>query len=71
MEPLIVLVAVPLAILALGAAGVQRLRSWPVALRGGVAAMFVLTGTAHFVWMQEELISMIPPILPYPDLIPS
>lgn len=69
MEPLIVLVVVTLVILALGAAGVKRLRSWPVALRGGVAAMFVLTGTVHFVWMREELISMVPSILPYPGLI--
>lgn len=69
MEPLITLIVVTLVILALGAAGVKRLRPWPVALRGGVAAMFVLTGTVHFVWMREELISMVPPILPYPGFI--
>ncbi|CAM4519275.1 MAG: DoxX family protein [Paenibacillus macerans] len=69
MEPLIVLVVVTLVIFALGAAGVKRLRSWPVALRGGVAAMFVLTGTVHFVWMREELIGMVPSSLPYPGLI--
>ncbi|MBM6996088.1 DoxX family protein [Paenibacillus sp. DXFW5] len=71
MEPLITLIVVTLVILALGAAGVKRLRTWPVALRGGVAAMFVLTGTVHFVWMREELISMVPPILPYPAFIVS
>jgi uncharacterized membrane protein len=69
MEPLITLIVVTLAILTLGAAGVKRLRTWPVAIRGGVAAMFVLTGTVHFVWMREELISMVPPILPYPGFI--
>ncbi|WP_445505691.1 DoxX family protein [Niallia sp. 03091] len=69
MEPLIVLVVVTLAILGAGAAGVSRLRSWPVALRGGLAAMFVLTGVVHFVWMREDLISMVPPALPYPGLI--
>jgi len=31
--------------------------------------MFILTGTVHFVWMREELIGMVPPSLPYPDLI--
>lgn len=71
MEPLITLIVVTLVILALGAAGVKRLRTWPVALRGGVAAMFVLTGEVHFVWMREELISMVPPILPYPGFIVS
>ncbi len=69
MEPLIVLVVVTLALLGLGAAGVRRLRPWPVALRGGLAAMFVLTGTVHFVWMREDLIAMVPPALPRPDLL--
>lgn len=69
MEPLIVLIVVSLTVFVAGAAGVKRLRTWPVALRAGVTAMFVLTGTVHFVWMREELISMVPPILPYPGLI--
>jgi hypothetical protein len=49
MEPLVVLVVVTGALLAAGKAGVARLRPWSVALRGGLAAMFVLTGVAHFV----------------------
>lgn len=69
MEPLIALVVVTVALLALGAAGVARLRPWPVALRGGLAAMFVLTGLAHFVGKRAELISMVPPFLPAPELL--
>lgn len=69
MQPLIVLVTVTLVLLAAGAAGVTRLRSWPAALRGGLAAMFVLTGVSHFVGMREELISMVPPVLPEPGLL--
>ncbi|GAA4288835.1 DoxX family protein [Georgenia daeguensis] len=69
MAPLIVLVAVTLAVRAAGAAGVPRLRSWPVALRAGLAAMFTLTGVSHFVGMREELISMVPPVLPEPGLL--
>ncbi|GIP22157.1 DoxX family protein [Paenibacillus sp. J22TS3] len=69
MEPLIVLIGITAALLIAGAAGVKRLRPWPVALRGGVAAMFMLTGTVHFVWMREELISMVPPYLPYPGFL--
>jgi uncharacterized membrane protein len=69
MAPLIVLLAVTLLLLAVGAAGVRRLRPWPVALRGGLAAMFVLTGVSHFSGMRAELISMVPPGLPAPALL--
>lgn len=69
MEPLIALVAVTVATRAAGALGVQRLRSWPVALRGGLAAMFTLTGVAHFVGMRAELIAMVPPSLPAAGLL--
>ncbi|PSK98014.1 putative membrane protein [Murinocardiopsis flavida] len=69
MAPLNTLVIVTLILLALGAAGVRRLRPWPVALRGGLAAMFVLTGTAHFIGLREELIAMVPPALPTPGLL--
>jgi uncharacterized membrane protein len=69
MEPFIALVVVTLALLGVGAAGVPRLRSWPVALRGGLAAMFVMTGVAHFVGMRETLIAMVPPALPQPGLL--
>jgi uncharacterized membrane protein len=47
----------------------RRLRSWPTALRGGLAAMFVVTGGSHFVGMREDLISMVPPALPEPGLL--
>lgn len=69
MAPLIVLTVITLALRAAGAAGVRRLQSWPVALRGGLAAMFLLTGVAHFVGMRAELISMVPPALPAPELL--
>lgn len=69
MEPLIVLVAVTAILLGLGRAGVRPLRRWPVPLRGGLAAMFTLTGVSHFVGMREELISYVPPILPEPALL--
>lgn len=69
MEPLIALVAVTLTLLLAGAVGIPRLRPWPVALRGGLAAMFTMTGIAHFVGMRAELISMVPPALPAPGLL--
>lgn len=69
MAPLIILVVVTLMLLAAGAAGIRWLRPWPVAVRGGLAAMFVATGVAHFVGMRAELIRMVPPGLPAPDLL--
>ena len=69
MAPLFVLIVVTGTLRAVGAAGMHRLRSWPTALRGGLAAMFVVTGGSHFVGMREDLISMIPPALPEPGLL--
>lgn len=69
MEPLITLVVVTAVLLGAGALGVRVLRPWPVALRGGLAAMFTLTGVVHFVGMRQELIAMVPPALPAPELL--
>lgn len=49
MSVLLILVLVTLGLLAAGAMGVRRLRPWPVAVRGGIAAMFTATGVSHFV----------------------
>ncbi|MFF5993017.1 DoxX family protein [Prauserella flavalba] len=69
MEPLITLVAGTAAVLAVGRLWRPRLRPLPTALRGGVAAMFLLTGVAHFAGMREELIAMVPGFLPAPGLL--
>ena len=69
MEPLITLATVTVVLLVAGALGVRALRPWPVAVRGGLAAMFTLTGVVHFVGMREELIAMVPPALPAPGLL--
>lgn len=69
MEPLIALVTVTGAVRLAGRSAVTPLASWGMALRGGVAAMFTLTGVAHFVGMREDLIAMVPPALPEPALL--
>lgn len=69
MAPLIALVVVTLVLLALGRLGMGGLRPWPVAVRGGLAAMFTMTGVSHFVGMRDELVDMIPPVLPAPELL--
>ncbi|WP_407554741.1 DoxX family protein [Streptomyces sp. Pv4-95] len=69
MEPLLTLAAVTGLLLLLGALGAARLHRPAVALRGGLAAMFALTGGAHFIDMREQLIAMVPPGLPFPGLL--
>ncbi|MEJ3659250.1 hypothetical protein WEH80_40470 [Actinomycetes bacterium KLBMP 9759] len=69
MAPLVALVVVTAVLLALGALGLRPLRNWSTALRGGLAAMFALTGGAHFVGMRAELVAMVPPVLPAPELL--
>ncbi|MGV9211263.1 DoxX family protein [Micromonospora sp. RB23] len=53
-----------------GLAGVSALDGWHPALRVGLALMFVVTGSAHFVGRRRaDLIAMVPPRLPRPDLL--
>ncbi|MEH0935232.1 DoxX family protein [Micromonospora psammae] len=69
MAPLIALVAgTALARLA-GLAGVAPLDGWHPALRVGLALMFTLTGVAHFTGRRADLVAMVPPALPRPDLL--
>lgn len=69
MEPLIALIATTLVVHLIGRFRVPSWRPWPVALRVGLAVMFTMTGVAHFVGRREELISMVPPALPAPELL--
>lgn len=69
MAPFIALVVVTSVLLLVGRFGVAAVGSLPVALRGGLAFMFVLTGGAHFIGLREELIAMVPPWLPAPGLL--
>ena len=54
---------------ALGALGIAALASWIVCARYALAAMFVFTAVAHFTPMKKDLIAMVPPGLPRPDLL--
>lgn len=70
MEPLIALVAGFAAARLAGLAGVDALDGWHPALRAGLALMFLLTGFAHFYpRLRADLIGMVPPALPRPDLL--
>ncbi|MFJ5552167.1 DoxX family protein [Streptomyces sp. NPDC093225] len=70
MEPLIALVVGFLAARLAGVAGVDALDAWQPSLRVGVALMFLLTTFAHFFpKLRAELVAMVPPGLPRPELL--
>ena len=64
MAPLIVLVVVTLLVRLVGHFGVLGLRDWKAAVRSGLAAMFLLTASAHFNSMRADLVAMVPPWVP-------
>ncbi|MFJ6659819.1 DoxX family protein [Streptomyces sp. NPDC091377] len=69
MEPLIALIVGFGAARLAGLAGVDALDNWQTSLRVGLALMFLLTAFAHFQpRLRAELIGMVPPALPRPDL---
>src|SRR5882757_623462 len=50
--------------------GVDYVDSWPNAVAVGLAAMFVMTGIAHFVpAMRRDMIAIVPPRLPAAGLL--
>jgi uncharacterized membrane protein len=50
--------------------GVDYVDSWPKAVAVGLAAMFVMTGVAHFVNpLRSDMIAIVPPRLPSPGLL--
>jgi uncharacterized membrane protein len=54
---------------ALGVAGVAAFQSWILSARVALAVMFLLTASFHFTPMKKDLIAMVPPELPRPDLL--
>ena len=67
MVPLIVLVVVTLLARLAGQLGAQALRSWPAAVRVGLAVMFLFTAWAHFGSMRGDMVRMVPPWVPWPE----
>jgi uncharacterized membrane protein len=70
MAPLITLLAGSIAARIVGWLGVDYVDTWVKAIAVGLAAMFVLTGVAHFVPpLRDNLIAIVPPQLPAPGLL--
>ena len=72
MAPLIALLTGSLIARVVGRLGVDYVDSWGKAIAVGLAAMFVLTGVAHFAPpLRGSLIAIVPPRLPAPGLLVS
>lgn len=69
MAPLVVLIVVTLLARLAGRLGVAPLRDWAAATRVGLAVMFCFTAAAHFNSMRADLIRMVPPGIPNPELM--
>ncbi|HLU66639.1 MAG TPA: DoxX family membrane protein [Kofleriaceae bacterium] len=69
MVPLIVLIAVFVALAVAGRVGVSPLRHWRTCLRFALAAMFLVTAWAHVGPLRGDLIRMVPPGLPAPGFL--
>ena len=54
---------------AAGLVGVEVLDNWHAATRAGLAVMFVFTGIAHFTKTRADLVRMVPPQFPAPELL--
>lgn len=68
--PLIVLLAAFTIFFLLGSTGVvTALAPWPAALRFALLLMFALTASAHFTKSRADLVRMVPPNLPQPELL--
>src|SRR6516225_8037471 len=70
MAPLITLLLGTIAARSIGWLGVGYVNSWNAAIAVGLAAMFAMTGVAHFAPpMRRDLIAIVPPRLPAPGLL--
>ena len=69
MAPLFVLTIGFALLRGLGFAGVEALDGWQPSLRGGLAAMLLLTASAHFGSRRRDLVAMVPARLPRPELL--
>ncbi len=70
MAPLIVLAAATLIARLAGRLGIRGL-DWAGATRMGLAVMFCFTAAAHFNAMRADLVRMVPPWVPNPELMVS
>jgi len=69
MQVLFILFASLLLYRGMGVVGLAMFATWIGAARAALATMLAFTATAHFTPTRRELIAMVPPGLPRPDLL--
>ena len=70
MAPLVALVVGSIVARIAGWLGIGYVNSWTAAIAGGLAAMLLVTGVAHFAPpMRRDLIAIVPSRLPEPGLL--
>lgn len=69
MIPIIVVLTVFAVLRTAGALGVTGLRDWRLCLRWAMAVMFLVTASGHWGSRRAELVAMVPPLFPNPELL--
>jgi uncharacterized membrane protein len=69
MAPLIALLVVTVVARLIGHFGVAHLRGWAASTRVGLAAMFLFTAAAHFNSTRSDMVAMVPPFVPNPEVM--
>lgn len=69
MIPLVVIVIVFSVLRAAGALGIRALRDWRLCLRWAMAVMLLVTASAHWGEKRADLVAMVPPVFPQPELL--
>ena len=69
MFPFVVLVISTLVARIAGQITAATTRNWPAATRMGLAVMFCSTAVTHFTAMRADLVRMVPPWVPAPELM--
>jgi len=65
---LLVLLGSTLVFRSLGLVGIAVFSTWLTSARAALAVMFLFTAASHFGPMKKDLIAMVPPALPRPDV---
>jgi uncharacterized membrane protein len=71
MAVLVVLLASCVFYRVLGAFGVDAFEAWLTSARWAVSTMLLFTALSHFAPMKKDLIAMVPPFLPRPNVLVS
>ncbi len=69
MVPLIVIVSAFALLRLAGALGVTALKDWRLCLRWAMALMLLVTASGHWGSRRADLVAMVPPAFPQPELL--